>query len=52
MTAILQVFMRYKVYESYWVFNGEYHEYIDNVQNEEKNNNRKPNISNKKLPKN
>ena len=36
MTAISQVFMRYKVSESYWVFNGEYHEYIDNVQNEEK----------------
>ena len=36
MTAISQVFMRYKISASYWVFNGEYHEYINNVQNVKK----------------
>ena len=36
MTAILQVFMQYKRSESYCVFNGQYHEYIKNVQNEKK----------------
>ena len=50
MTAISQVLMWYKISESYWIFNGEYHEYISNVQNDKKN--RKTNIFHKKLPKN
>ena len=35
MAAISQVFMRYKMSESYFEYhlNGEYHEYIKNVQN-------------------
>ena len=34
MTTILQVFMRYKISEFCFVFNGEYHEHIKNVQNQ------------------
>ena len=41
MTAISQVLMWYKISESYWVFNGEYHEYISNVQNDKKTENQK-----------
>ena len=33
MTATSQLFMRYKIYESYCVFNGEFYEYIKNFQN-------------------
>ena len=36
MRAILQLFMWYKISESYYVFNGEYHEYINNAQNQKK----------------
>ena len=36
MTAILQVFMRYKISESYCVFDGQCHECIKNVQNYKK----------------
>ena len=37
MAATFQVFMQYKIFESYCVFNGQYHEYIKNVQNLKKN---------------
>ena len=36
MRAISQLFMWYKISESYCVFNGEYHEYINNAQNQKK----------------
>ena len=35
-TAILQVFMRHKISESYCVFNGEYFECIKNFKNKKK----------------
>ena len=39
MAATFQVFMQYKIFESYCVFNGQYHEYIKNVQNLKKTEN-------------
>ena len=36
MGAISQLFMWYKISESYCVFNGECHEYINNAQNQKK----------------
>ena len=39
MTATSQLFMRYKIYESYCVFNGEFYEYIKNFQNLKKKTN-------------